>query len=520
MLCALRRNAGGIEGDAEKTQIDSMKTFPIRLLSFLLTSGLILYSSWDPVHAGVVRRPVHAGSFYPAEAAELTGMIDRLTRKAQQTRGRIPRAKKLRALIMPHAGYIYSGWTAAHASLVLEKNQFSKVILMGPDHKIGIRNGAISDVGAYQTPLGRIDLHPDTAKLRRQPELFQSLPVSRDQEHSLEVILPFLQAYLGAFELVPIVVGRADVDPLAKALSDIMDDDTLLVVSSDLSHFLSYPDAVSMDRETVQGILNLNPAILTGKTNRACGVMPLLALLKIASHNHWQPVLLHYSNSGDTAGDRSRVVGYTTMAFFGDRLMDNQHAPDKKFTEEQGQVLVKLARQTIGEKLGRKTSESEPDVTAVLQSDERFESHNGTFVTLKIKGQLRGCIGNLTATETVWEGVKRNAVNAAFHDPRFSPLTAEEFDKTDIEVSILSEPRPLQFRDGKDLVQKLRVNVDGVIIRKGYASATFLPQVWGQLPRPEEFLSHLCLKAGLSSDAWKDPQLEVLTYQVQYFEEE
>ena len=496
-----------------------MQTLKTPLL-VLLAAGLIISLSCDRAHADAVRQPVRAGSFYPAEAAELTGMIDRLTQKAQKTRIRIPRGKVLRALIMPHAGYIYSGWTAAHASLVLKKNQFSKVILMGPDHKIGIRNGAICDAAAYQTPLGRIDLHADTARLRRQPALFRSLPVSRDQEHSLEVILPFLQAYLGEFELVPIVVGRADVGALAKALSDIIEDNTLLVVSSDLSHFLDYSDAVAMDRETVRGIINLNPAILASKDNRACGSMPLLILMEIAGRNHWQPVLLHYSNSGDTAGSRSRVVGYTTIAFFGDQLMNNLQDSDTKFTEEQGRVLLKLARHIIMEKLGSKLSESGLDPNAHHPQDERFKSYGGTFVTLKIKGQLRGCIGNLTSTETVWEGVKRNAINAAFHDPRFSPLTVKEFDQTEIEVSILTEPCPLEFRDGEDLIQKLRVNVDGVIIRKGHASATFLPQVWEQLPRPQGFLSHLCMKAGLPSDAWKDPELEVLTYQVQYFEEE
>ena len=486
----------------------------------ILAAGLIIYFSCTPAQADVVRQPVRAGSFYPAEAAELTGMIDRLTQKAQETRVRIARGKTIKALIMPHAGFIYSGWTAAHASLVLKKNQFSKVILMGPDHRIGIRNSAICDVAAYQTPLGRIDLHPDTARLRRQPAVFKSLPVSMDQEHSLEVILPFLQAYLGEFKMVPIIVGRADVPRLAQALGGIIDDHTLLVVSSDLSHFLDYSDAVSMDRETVKGVMSLNPAILAGKANRACGLVPLLTLMKIATRNHWQPVLLHYSNSGDTAGSRSRVVGYTTIAFFGDQLMDKPHDPDAKFTEEQGRVLVELARHTIMEKLGRKPLESEPDLNVHYSQDKRFNSHHGTFVTLKIKGQLRGCIGSLTARENVWEGVKHNAINAAFHDPRFSPLTVKEFDQTEIEVSILSEPRPLEFRDGADLTQKLRVNVDGVIIRKGHASATFLPQVWEQLPRPEEFLSHLCTKAGLPSDAWKDPQLEVLTYQVQYFEEE
>ena len=486
----------------------------------LLTAGLIISFYCEGAHADAVRRPVRAGSFYPADASELTRMIDRLTQNAQKTRVRIPRDKALKALIMPHAGYIYSGWTAAHASRVLKRNQFSKVVLIGPDHKIGIRNGAICDAAAYQTPLGKIDLHADTARLRRQPALFQSLPLSMDSEHSLEVLLPFLQTYLGEFKLVPIVVGRADVAPFAEALSALLDDNTLLVVSSDLSHFLDYSDAVSMDRETVSGIISLDPAMLVNKANRACGLAPLLILMEIANRNHWQPVLLHYSNSGDTAGSRSRVVGYTTIAFFGDQLMEKQLDPNAGFTEEQGQVLVKLARHTIMEKLGRSIPDSEPDMNARFRQDEKFKSHCGTFVTLKIKGQLRGCIGNLSSTETVWDGVKGNAINAAFHDPRFSAMTAKEFDQIKIEVSILTEPRPLEYRNGKDLIQKLRVNVDGVIIRKGYASATFLPQVWEQLPRPEEFLSHLCMKAGLPSDAWKDPELEVLTYQVQYFEED
>jgi AmmeMemoRadiSam system protein A len=367
--------------------------------------------------------------------------------------------------------------------------------------------------------LGKIKLHNDVVKLRRHPDLFRALPVSRDKEHSLEVILPFLQTYLGEFQLVPVIVGRADIGRFSDALETVMDRHTLLAVSSDLSHFLAYSEAASLDRETIGAIVNLSPDSLINRDNRACGVMPILILMEIARRNHWQPVLLHYSNSGDTAGSRSRVVGYAAIAFFGDQSMENQFDSHANFTEEQGQVLVRLARHTIMEKLGRKISASESDRGNRALPDEDFKSHCGTFVTLKIKGQLRGCIGNLTSTETVWDGIKRNAVNAAFHDPRFSPLTDKELEQTEIEVSILTEPRPLQYQSGQDLAQKLRVKVDGVIIRKGHASATFLPQVWEQLPQPEEFLSHLCLKAGLPSDAWKDPEVEILTYQVQYFEE-
>ena len=491
-----------------------------QLLSVVLALGLVISFSWHQAYAEAVRKPVRAGSFYPADPDELAQIIDQLTRKAQKTPIRIPPNKPLKAIIMPHAGYIYSGWTAAHAALVLKENRFSKVILLGPDHFIGIKNGAICDVGAYETPLGKINLHQDVAKLRRQPALFQSLPVSREKEHSLEVILPFLQTYLGEFELVPIIVGPADIGPLADALNPLVDDDTLLVISSDLSHFLAYSEALAIDRQTINAIMNLTPAELVDKGNRACGLMPILILMEIAQRHHWQPVHLHYANSGDTAGGRSRVVGYTAIAFFGDQPMENNNDSNANFSAQQGQMLVKLARHTIMDKLGRTTSGSEPDALTRARQDEGFQSHCGTFVTLKIHGQLRGCIGNLTSTETVWDGIKRNAINAAFHDPRFAPLTDTELDQTEIEVSILTEPRPLEYRNGQDLTRKLRINVDGVIIRQGHASATFLPQVWEQLPRPEKFLSHLCLKAGLPSDAWENPELEVLTYQVQYFEEE
>ena len=190
----------------------------------------------------------------------------------------------------------------------------------------------------------------------------------------------------------------------------------------------------------------------------------------------------------------------------------------RQYSEEQGRALVRLARQTIREKLGHKVIRS-ASLEAAL-ADKDFQAFRGTFVTLKIANRLRGCIGNISPTESILAGVRRNALNAAFHDPRFSPLPDDELDLVDIEISILTEPQPLEYSDATDLIAKLRANVDGVIIRKGSAGATFLPQVWEQLPRPEEFLAHLCLKAGLPADAWQKTGLEVLTYQVEYFEEE
>lgn len=185
-----------------------------------------------------------------------------------------------------------------------------------------------------------------------------------------------------------------------------------------------------------------------------------------------------------------------------------------KLTREEGQQLVKLARSTIGYRLG------------LISDVERVEKKQGlageqaTFVTLKKHGALRGCIGSLVPTGTLVESVKQNAVKAAFHDSRFQPLTKDEFDDIHIDISVLTRPEPLEYIDGGDLINRLRPEIDGVTIRLGMAGATFLPQVWKQLPDPEQFLGHLCRKAGLSQTAWKEQHLEVEVYQVQCFEED
>ncbi len=402
---------------------------------------------------------------------------------------------------------------------MLSENQFKTVLLMGPDHFLGVRSAAVPAVQAFQTPLGRVELSPAAADLLKQPELFAPLPPADDREHSLEVVLPFLQAFLKSFQLIPVVVGRADVDRLGTALLPVVDRETLVVVSSDLSHFLPYADAQAKDRRSIDAIMARDRRALLQDANSACGAYPLAVLLTMADRFGWQPVLLNYLNSGDTAGDRSRVVGYAAIAFFGDPPMPAMKEASDLLTPEKGQVLLKLARRTLMEKFGRPLSPSDADRMRSALSEPAFQARCGTFVTLKLKGQLRGCIGSLSASDPLAEGVRRNAVNAAFHDPRFSPLTESELGQIEIEVSVLTDPQPLAFSDPEDLLRKLRAHVDGVIIRQGHASATFLPQVWEQLPKKEDFLGHLCLKAGLPRDAWKRGKLEVATYQVQYFEE-
>jgi AmmeMemoRadiSam system protein A len=211
------------------------------------------------------------------------------------------------------------------------------------------------------------------------------------------------------------------------------------------------------------------------------------------------------------SGDRSE-----TSQSYEKSAEEEKDMPDEgNLTEEEGKYLLGIARNTINKELS-----AEKDKVAVdMEKFPVYSEKRGTFVTLTIEGNLRGCIGHIIPQEELSEGIRVNAINAAFRDPRFRPLTKDEWKKVKIEISILTDPKPLHFDNAEDLLEKLRPGIDGVIIKRGYHQATFLPQVWDQLPRKEDFLTHLCMKAGMEADAWREGGLEVQTYQVQAFEE-
>jgi len=293
-----------------------MKASFIKVFGFFLIGMLSFQLSSRGAFSGSIRSDIKSGSFYPSSRLKLEQAIDNYTYRAGQSKVKIPLDKSIKALIMPHAGYIYSGFTAAHVSKVLSGDSIGKVILIGPDHYVGFTNGAISDVEAYKTPIGVVKLHEDASKLRLESSLFNPVLGSDNNEHSLEVILPFLQIYLKEFEIIPIVLGPCDTSLVASVVEKYIDNNTLIVVSSDLSHYLQYDEAVLKDKETINMILNMETERLKLNKNRACGKIPIIILLDIAKRHGWSPVLLHYSNSGDTAGDRSRVVGYCAIAFY------------------------------------------------------------------------------------------------------------------------------------------------------------------------------------------------------------
>jgi hypothetical protein len=313
------------------------------------------------------------------------------------------------------------------------------------------------------------------------------------EEHALEVQLPFLQRVLGEFSLVPLAVGAATPSEVAEVIEKLWGgEETLIVVSSDLSHYHGYDEARTIDQGTARAILDFSTAI---DHEQACGATPVAGLLLAARHRGLNVELLDLRNSGDTAGGRGRVVGYGSFAFW-------DGAPH--FTAAHGRSLLGIARNSIEAALG--VAEPQP-----LPDETWLKPLRASFVTLTQNGRLRGCIGSLEAQRPLGEDVSRNARAAALSDPRFVPLAREELAATRIEVSLLSTPKVLAFADHADLLAQLRPGEDGLILECGGARGTFLPQVWEGLPDPEQFVAELKRKAGLS------PQLSTAKCRIQRY---
>ena len=443
----------------------------------------------------VVRKSVISGSWYPKDKDELSRMLDQYLSNAK-----VEPVSNLHAVIAPHAGYVYSGPVAAYAFKLLEGKQYDTVIIMGPDHHIGFEGAWIPKVTHFETPLGLVEVSPKIDELRRSG-VFVDLPEAQDQEHSVEIQLPFLQKTLRpGYKIIPIVVGRADPRELARALEPLVDDRTLIIASSDLSHYFPYDEAVRKDAYCTT---NAPEVSIEGMGEcEACGIIPIQALLYIARDQNWTGRLLDYRNSGDTAGDKSRVVGYMSVAYF-----EGADSREQEF-------LLKLARRTLDSyyENGTEAWVNESELTP------RLRKVQGCFVTLNENNQLRGCIGHILPQKPLYECVMENALSAALRDPRFQPVSKEEIKYIEIDISVLTVPKKLGYKDASDLLEKLTPLQDGVILKYGWNSATYLPQVWEQIPDKEEFLSSLCVKAGSPSDCWKN-NLEISLYQAQVFKE-
>lgn len=447
-----------------------------------------------------------AGMFYPASTADLTRQVDELL-AAAASRERAPAPK---ALIAPHAGYVYSGPIAAsaYAQLRSQRGRIRRVVLLGPVHRVPVRGLALPGADRFATPLGdvRVDAAA-AAALRDLPQVLESR-LAHSAEHSLEVQLPFLQRLLGEFSLVPLAVGEATAEEVAVVLERLWGgEETLIVVSSDLSHYLPYDSARRIDRDTVERLLSLDVEL---DHDRACGATAINGLLLAARRQRLKAELLDLRNSGDTAGDRRRVVGYAAVALRPATPAAARADTESDEAADKGRVLLAHARSAIAGALRRQPHPA-PE-RAFLQRP------GASFVTLRSAGSLRGCIGSLQARRALGADVRANAVAAAFDDPRFAPLRATEYDEIDVEVSVLSAASPLPAASEHDLHTQLRAGVDGLILELGSRGSTFLPQVWDTLPGAREFVDELKCKAGLPRNYWSD-ELRFYRYTVEKFTE-
>ena len=441
----------------------------------------------------IIRPAAVAGMFYPDDPAELRHTVNALL--ANAAAGSPSRPPK--ALIVPHAGYVYSGAVAAsaYAQLGALRGRIRRVVLLGPAHRVWVRGLALPEADRFATPLGEVQLDREAMqRLNELPQVTRSA-AAHQMEHSLEVQLPFLQQVLGDFQLLPLAVGEAAAAEVAEVLEQVWDgDETLILISSDLSHFLPDAEAREADGRTVEAILALDPHL---SHEQACGATPVNGLLLAARRHGLHPMALDVRNSSDTAGDPDRVVGYAAFAFQAEAGPNRSRKVEAEQAEaEKGASLLQLARAEIAKRFW----EAMPAPPAKPWMAEPGAS----FVTLTRQGELRGCIGSLEAHRPLGLDVRENALAAAFRDPRFMPLSRTEFDEIRVEVSVLSSHEPLVVASEKDALDALRPGIDGVVFKYGNSRSTFLPQVWEQLPEPAEFMAHLKRKAGLPMDFWAE----------------
>ncbi len=445
-----------------------------------------------------VRPPAVAGSFYPGVPRELEAMVTSMLSRADAPSEGDPAPK---ALIVPHAGYVYSGPVAAsaYAWLCRLRGRVERVVLLGPAHRVFVRGLAAPESGAFETPLGVIPIDREAlAALRGLPQVVTSED-AHALEHSLEVQLPFLQAALGDFSLVPLVVGQASDDEVAEVLERLWGgDETLFVISSDLSHYYDYDTARRMDTAACHAIEALDPGGLGEES--ACGRVPVRGLLRAARAHGLEVRTLDLRSSGDTAGPRDQVVGYGAWALLPGAPAARERAADGATAEGRDEaLLLDLARRSI--EAGLDTGA--PPALDLDAFSPALAAPGACFVTLRSRdGELRGCIGSLEATRPLAEDVAHNAWAAASRDPRMVPVDREELPSLSIEISVLGQLEPIEARSFDDLVRQLRPGRDGLVLEDRGARGTLLPSVWANEPDPRAFAAFVWRKAGLAPGHW------------------
>ena len=465
-----------------------------------------------------VRKPAVAGSFYPSSAKEILEMTAAWLHPAQG--GPAPQA-----LIVPHAGYVFSGEVAAAAfSRIPRGHDYKRIFLIGPSHRVGFAGASVDTLYNYAgTPLGnvRIDVATGQELIRQGAGAFTCRHDAHNREHCLEVQLPFLQLVFEKVPpIVPIVVGTQRLgilQQIAEVLEPYFNEENLFIISSDFSHYPSYEDARTSDLFLAEAITSgglvaflnaisdLDKKNFPGEDTAACGtsaIAILLSILDAQGRGDFAVEHVMYRNSGDSPyGDKDSVVGYNAI------VVTREDGHLFHFTEEEKARMIATARAAIYTQLGL-AFEGDDSPVGILK-----EKGYGVFVTLNLDGRLRGCIGRFTSSTSLRSTIREMALSAAFDDPRFPALSRKEAPQVEIEVSVLSPLKRIASPD------EFKLGRDGIYMIKGYNHGTFLPQVATETGwTTEEFLGHCARdKAGIGWFGWKDAEL--YTYQAEVVKE-
>lgn len=477
-----------------------------------------------------VRQAKHADDmWYPSTSEKLAKTVDTYL---DSVKSEPVVSDKIIALISPHAGYSYCGQVMAYAYNQIKGMNLDTVILIGGSHNYAFPGVAVYESGVFRNPLGDVEIDSELAKqLIKQNPAIKFDPRPHLPEHSLENQIPFLQRTLKNFKILPILIqdySKQNCDMLSNALFNVIKGKkVLLIASTDMTHYPVYNEAVKADKFTISALETMDTNIMRKRLDEymakgitelhcmLCGDGPVYVVMDTAKKLGANSVkVLKYANSGDVPeGSKDRVVGYMAVAIYeseksGQKASSN--SMDAPLNKEQEEVLLKLARDTI--ELYLKTGERIKFET----EDQRLRVKQGAFVTLNKQGNLRGCIGHIIPIEPLCDTVIDMAIASATEDPRFRRVTIDEMKDVDIEISVLSVPRKAKNAD------EIEMGKHGVIVSRGMRKGVFLPQVatetgWDKVT----FLEHLCRdKAGLSKDAWKDPDTTLEIFTAQLFEEE
>ncbi len=438
------------------------------------------------------RKAVWAGRFYDARADMLSNHIDRMLQSAE-TDAISP--SELLALIVPHAGYIYSGPVAAHAYKAVQGKRYENVVCIGTSHRYALKDGSIYLRGGYETPLGITKINEALAHKLALASGFKHIPQAHAQEHSIEVQIPFIQKTLPHAKIVPVLLGiptEKTITTLAEALAKTVDGGkTLVLVSTDMSHYLPKKDANRVDAETIELLRNFTTPSLIKKLrkreNMMCGGSGVVsALLYAQSRGKAKVQVLKYADSSLAGGGETQVVGYLSAAIIKEKL------PRATLSSQEKKELLALARTAVNLFI------REHKVLNYTSQQPCFLTKRGAFVTLKKNNRLRGCIGFVDPTTPLYQTIIHAAIYAATKDTRFTPVTSDELKSLEFEISVLTSPKRI------DDITEIQVGKHGLIITQGNRTGLLLPQVpvenhWSK----DIFLQQACIKAGLPKDAWE-----------------